>query len=112
MGRPKGVKNKKSKFDDLSPEFKSSIDGASKEDLQSKLAEVAKNLELNSAAQKADPDLAAKKQAVKDAGAGYAEAKKAQRLKAEYLIVALSDKGDDFCEQLVRLSLQAEAQKA
>lgn len=112
MGRKPGSKNKRSKWDDLSPEFKSSIDGASKEDLQGKLAEVAKALELNSAAQKADQDLNEKKQAVKDANAGYAEAKKAQRLKAEYLIVALSDKGDDFAEQMVRLNLAAAAQKA
>src|SRR6266404_4959877 len=110
MGRRPGSKNKKNKFDGLSTEFKSSVDSISKEELQVRLAEVAKALELNAATQKADPDLAEKKQAVKDAGAGYGEQKKELRLKADFLIVALSDKGDEFAEQLVRLSLAAAEQ--
>ncbi len=107
MGRRPGSKNKRNKFEDLPQDFRDVVEASNKEILQEKLATVAKNIELNAAAMKADQDLSEKRAAVVSAASAYAQARKALRLQAEYIIIALSDKGDEFAEQLVRLNLSA-----
>jgi hypothetical protein len=87
-GRPK-----KGEFEDLDSDFKDAIASSTVEDINKRIAEVAKNQETNLKSMAEDQDLAEKKEAVKDASAQYREATKANRLRIAYCMRVLGDKG-------------------
>ena len=83
----------KNKFADLDPEFKNQVESASENDLRLRIAEVAMNESDNKRLEKEDQDLAEKKEAVKEAAAGYREASKANNLKIAYIKTILEARG-------------------
>jgi predicted carbohydrate-binding protein with CBM5 and CBM33 domain len=86
-------KGKKDPFAELDNEYKDSIASSSPEDINKKIAEVAKNQEENLRLMGEDQDLAEKKEAVKEASAQYREASKMNKLRITYAIRVLGDKG-------------------
>ena len=91
MGRPKGPA--KDPFADLSVEFKDAIVGSTVEEINKRIAELAKNEEENKSTMKLDQDLTEKKEAVKFASESYREATKAYKLAMSYIMQVLGDKG-------------------
>jgi hypothetical protein len=83
----------KDKFAELAPEFKDAVEGATDEDILSKLGEVAKSEELNQRMMSEDEDLAEKKEAAKFAAESYSETTKANKLKRAYLYNVLKARG-------------------
>lgn len=90
MARPK---SKKGAFDDLDPEYKSTLEDMSDDDVRRKISEVALNEAQNQENKKADQDLAEKKLAAKEAGLQYSEASKANRLRILYARFILEARG-------------------
>lgn len=90
MGRPK--KNK-DPFEDLPSEWRDSVSGMGREQIDEEIAKVAKNEDENQRAKKDDPDLQNLKWQVKEASAPYREATKMNKLKISYAIQVLGDKG-------------------
>lgn len=87
------VKVKKDKFSDLPDEFKDAVHGASREEIDHRIAEIAKSTEELLMSQERDVDYQDKKAAFKEAGAIYRDGKKANRLKIQYCLQVLGDKG-------------------
>lgn len=90
---PRFKKPKKGKFDDLPSDFKDAVAQSSPEEINKRIAEIAKASEELAKAQDDDQDYQEKKEALKEAGAVYREGKKANRLKIQYAIQVLGDKG-------------------
>jgi predicted carbohydrate-binding protein with CBM5 and CBM33 domain len=85
----------KSPFADLDLEFKDAIASMSTEDINKRIAEVAKNQEENLKAMKEDQQLAEAKAAAASAGAGYKEATKMNRLRVRYAMEILGARGQE-----------------
>lgn len=81
------------KMKEEQPEFVGEVIGLSVDQLNARLAELAKAAEWNEQAKEDDEDLAEKQAAAAEAGAQYRDAKKAIRLKSRYLIKLIQDKG-------------------
>lgn len=92
MGRPRGSKNK-TDFEDLDSDFKSTIENMAPEEINLKIAEVAKAEAENQKAKIDDGDLADKKEAVKLASEGYREATKMNKMRIAFAMRVLDDKG-------------------
>lgn len=75
------------------PEFASEVAGATVDQLNGKLATLAKNLEESETAKENDEGLEEAKALAAELGAPYRDAKKAIRQKTKYVIGLLSDKG-------------------
>jgi hypothetical protein len=89
----KGKQPKKDKYDDLTDEFKSKVEGSSDDQLIEILGEVAKAEELNRRCKEDDTDLASKKEQYDEANAGYKESTKANRLKTRFVYDLLRARG-------------------
>lgn len=95
MGRPKGSKNKKDKFESIPSEWRDAVAGGSAEDIRARIAEVALNQEELSKAQENDEDLSNLKEQVKVASEGYRDGTKMNRLKIQFAKRVLEDKSLD-----------------
>ena len=83
---------KKDPFASLDEEWKDAVVAATVEEIDTRIAELAKAEEANLKAKKEDPDLLEKKEQVKLASEGYREATKGYRLRLKYIMRVLSDK--------------------
>lgn len=92
MARPKKVKVP---FADVPEEFRNSIDSSTDEEINKKIAEVAKNDAALKEAKKADEDLKRLKEQVKVANEPYADAAKANAGRIGYARYVLSSRGKD-----------------
>lgn len=75
------------------PEFANELGGASVDQLNTRLANLAKALEESESAKEADEELERAQALVGELGAPYKDVKKAVRLKTKYVISLLRDKG-------------------
>src|SRR5512133_3677586 len=89
-GRPK-----KDPFDLLSDEFKDAVASASPEDINKRIAEIAKGAAANQELLKSDPIVSDLKEKLKEATAGYRETKKAFGQQLAFCREKLADKGKD-----------------
>jgi hypothetical protein len=87
------TKKKKSPFEDLDADFKSSVENMKDEEIKQKLAQLAIAEHENREAKKNDLDLQEKQAQAKEAGRGYREASKGNRLSTEYCYEVLSARG-------------------
>lgn len=76
----------KLKLEKEQPEFVAEVSGLSVQDLDARLAQLAKDIQAVEDAKDADEDLAANREQVKILAAPYSEAKKALRLKTSYIV--------------------------
>jgi hypothetical protein len=83
----------KGEFADLDTEWKDSIAAMPVEEINSKIAEVAKAEAENQKVMKEDQQLAEAKMAAKMAGEGYREATKMSKLRIKYCVRVLADRG-------------------
>jgi IS5 family transposase len=83
----------KSEFADLDSDFKDAIAASTPQEINDRIAEVAKNEEENQKAKKEDQQLVEAKAAAAAAGAGYKEASKMTRLRIRFAMRVLSDRG-------------------
>lgn len=95
MGRPKG--SKKNPFDALSAEWRQEVDamGNDEEAVRAAVARLALNESALREAEKADEDLAQKKEVVKIAMEPYSSVYKTNKLKMRYLRAHLESNGKD-----------------
>lgn len=84
---------KKDQFDDLDSDFKDAAANMSPDELNGRIAEVAKNEQENLKNKREDEDLKEKKAQVTEAGKGYKEASKQNTLRIKFLMRVLGDKG-------------------
>ena len=89
------MKTVKDIFEDLDSDWKDAVATMSVDDINSRIAEVAKAEELNQRAKEDDLDLARLKEEVATAGAQYKEATKANKLKIKFAMRVLGDRGVD-----------------
>lgn len=89
---PKGF-TKKDPFEDLSEDFRSSIEAMDEKDIRARIAQVALDQEALMVAKKADLDLEKAKEVAKEAGAIYRDGTKMNKLKISYARQVLSDRG-------------------
>ena len=89
----KAKKTLEEKMKEEQPEFAGEVAGLSVDQLNGRLAELAKAAEWNEQAKEDDEDLSEKQAAASEAGAPYRDAKKAIRLKSRYLIKLIQEKG-------------------
>lgn len=75
------------------PEFATEVAGASTDDLNGRLATLAKGLEESEVAKEADGDLQNAKSLASELSGPYKDVKKAVTLKSKYIIGLLRDKG-------------------
>jgi len=87
------IKAKKDPFAELPPEWKDAVEAMSVDNLKNEMVSVSSNEHENQKNKEEDQDLASKKELYKEAGAGYKEASKANKLKIKYVLRHLSDKG-------------------
>lgn len=85
----------KDPYADLPGEWKDAVAGSTAEEINARIAEVAKAEALNQEAKSQDMDLASLKEQVKEAGAQYAEATKANKLKVRFCMRVLGDRGQE-----------------
>jgi len=93
MGRPRGSKNKKSKYEALDLEFRSSVEGGDEAAIRAIVAKVAFNEHDNQIAKKDDQDLANAVEQAKIAGEQYKEATKMNKLRIAYCHTILDARG-------------------
>lgn len=86
-------KKKSDPFENLDSDYKDTIVSLSVEEINKRIAEVAKNQEENLKLMKDDQDLNEKKEAAKCASDQYREATKMNRLRILYAMRVISDKG-------------------
>jgi len=84
---------KKDPYANLSPDFKSTIDNLSPEEIHLRIAQVTLDREALAAAKENDDDLNKKKEAYSAAGEVYRTGFKEAKLKIRYLRRALQDAG-------------------
>ena len=89
------MRTKKDKFEDLDQEWKDGICSMSPEEIKSRVADIALELETLLKAREDDADLQAKQLAAKEANAVYSEGKKGARLRIKYAKSILEAKGKD-----------------
>ena len=77
------------------PEFVDETNGLTVDELNRRLATLAKNLEESETAKEQDRDLEDAKSTVSELSAPYRDAKKALRTKSKYIISLLKEKGAD-----------------
>jgi hypothetical protein len=82
---------KKDPFEGLDREWMDAVVGSSVDDINKRIAELAKAEEENKAAMKADEDLAEKKEAVKFASESYRENTKGYKLRMRWIMQVLAD---------------------
>ena len=75
------------------PEFASEVAGLSAQDLNNRLAELAKAAEQNEQAREGDEDLEEARANASQLAAPYNDAKKVIRLKSRYIIGLINEKG-------------------
>lgn len=92
MAKPK-IKKKKDKFDVLEDDFKAEVETLGKKEIDAKIAEWAKLIELTGEQMKADHELAAKRESARLACAPYYEDIKMAKLRIAYTMRILSDRG-------------------
>jgi hypothetical protein len=90
MGRPKKDKDE---WADLDPNFKSAIDGMSREQIQSRLGAITFDYVSLMVAKKLDQDLEDKKQIYDEANEVYKNGTKDFKLQSKYCKKVLDDKG-------------------
>lgn len=83
---------KKDQFADLPADWKDAIIGSSEEEINKRIAELAKNEEENQKAKKDDADLTEKKEQVKFASEGYRESTKGYKLRMRWIMQILGDR--------------------
>jgi len=88
------MKKNKDPYKDLPPEFKEAIPSMDVVDIRKTVAKVALDQAELNIAQKADQDLADKKEIAKEAGAVYKESAKLNKLKISYCRSILENKGN------------------
>lgn len=76
------------------PEFVAEVAGLSTEEVNNRIAQLAKDVQSVNESKEADESLKALKDEVTQASAPYRESKKALGLKTQYLIKLLSDRGE------------------
>lgn len=76
----------KVKFEKANPEFVSEVSALSIKELDTRLAALAKDIKTILDAKEADEDLAARREAAKEAGRPYSEALKLTRAKSLYIV--------------------------
>lgn len=84
---------KKDPFIDVPEEFKDAIVGMSVEEIKRRIAQVALDQVELMKAKKEDGDLLEKKEAYKEAGQGYREGTKLNRVKIEFCKQIIDNKG-------------------
>jgi hypothetical protein len=89
-GRPR-----KNEFEDLDSAWKDGIAGMTEEEINNKIAEIAKAEEENQKLKKEDEQLAEAKEAAKIAGEGYKEASKLSKARIRFCMRVLSDRGHE-----------------
>lgn len=77
------------------PEFAGEVNGLSADQLNNRLATLAKNLEESETAKEEDEALEEAKSTASELAAPYRDAKKALRAKSRYIIGLLKEKGAD-----------------
>ena len=87
------AKEKKDPFAAIPEEWRDAVAASTVEQIDARIAELAKNEEENQNNKKEDEDLAEKKEAVKFAAEGYREATKMYKLKMKYVMRVLGDSG-------------------
>lgn len=88
-------RSKKNPYDMLDAETKSAIEGSSDEQINSRIADVAKNDAALADAKKLDGDILEKKAALKEANRSYVEAHKRNSQVIKYGREILSARGKD-----------------
>lgn len=91
MGRPK--KSLQEKVQEEMPEFANEVAGLSVDQLNVRLANLAKDAEKNEEAQEDDEDLEKARGEAAELSAPYRDAKKAIRLRSRYVISLIKEKG-------------------
>ena len=81
------------KIKKANPEFAEEVAALSIEELDRRLAQLAKDLEATEDAKDADSELAQAQETVTQLAAPYRDAKKALRLKSRYVIGLIKEKG-------------------
>lgn len=99
----------KDEFKNLPESFKDTLKGLNSTELKAKLAEIEIAQQHNAACRSADEDLKNLRKQVSAAALPYATEAKELRLKAKYVIRALSDGGDTKAEDIIKLGLVAKA---
>jgi hypothetical protein len=87
------AKQKKNPFADLPEDWTTEIEQSSTDDINAKVADMAKAEQENLQAKALDPDLKDKKEAVKFASEGYRESTKGYRLRMKYILSVLEGRG-------------------
>lgn len=77
------------------PEFVGEVSGLTADQLNNRLATLAKNLEESETAKEEDEELEEAKLTASELAAPYRDAKKALRVKSKYIIGLLKEKGAD-----------------
>lgn len=90
MARQRKIKDP---FEGLDEEFKAAVASMGGQDINLRIAEVAKNEQANQELKAEDEQLNELKAQVKDASAGYREATKLNKLKIKFCRRVLADKG-------------------
>lgn len=93
MARPK--KSPLEKLREEQPSFVDEVVGLSVDQLNNRLARLAKDAELNEEAKEDDEDLAKAQAEASELSAPYKDAKKMIRLKSRFIISLIKDKGGD-----------------
>jgi len=91
MARKK--KTLQEKIQEEMPEFAGEVSGLSVDQLNARLANLAKDGEKNEEAKEDDEDLENAQAEAKELGAPYRDAKKAIRLRSRYIIFLIKEKG-------------------
>lgn len=91
MAKPK--KSLQQKVQEEMPEFAGEVAGLSVDQLNTRLANLAKDGEKNEEAKEDDEDLEKAHAEAKELGAPYRDAKKAIRLRSRYIIALIKEKG-------------------
>jgi hypothetical protein len=92
MGRPKGSKNKVSKYEALDLEFRSKVEGSNEEQIRQLVSQIAFNELENQLNKKADEDLASLQAQAKEAALQYTDGTKANKLKISYCYAMLESR--------------------
>lgn len=81
------------KLDDLLPEFRSTIQGLNKDELDAKISEIAKAEEMSKMAQRNDPDITQVKEKLSHLLEPYRDDSKAHKLMLEFMAYQAESKG-------------------
>lgn len=85
----------KDEFSDLDNDWKESVLSMDKNEINSRIAEIAKNEVENQKAKKKDGHLREARLVVSEAGKGYRDATKDAKLRIQYCMRVLGDRGQE-----------------